>query len=144
MIICVYLQVRLVFEEPESGVTVVKLTHTDVPEEDRWVFDWEFGNGLGKFCFCFILFGLLYSYLFYPKEISIIILSSNGITSFMHFKTKFYVECCYSFNMKTIQVWGLMYEPWETRHNYTWIESLSVVFKPNNTSFPEKKNDSLI
>ncbi|KAG5060399.1 hypothetical protein JHK87_001428 [Glycine soja] len=27
--------VRLVFEEPESGVTVVKLTHTDVPEEDR-------------------------------------------------------------------------------------------------------------
>ena len=34
VIICVYLQVRLVFEEPESGVTVVKLTHTDVPEED--------------------------------------------------------------------------------------------------------------
>jgi len=31
----VYLQVRLVFEEPEAGVTVVKLTHTDVPEEDR-------------------------------------------------------------------------------------------------------------
>lgn len=28
--------VRLVFEEPESGVTVVKLTHTDVPEEDRY------------------------------------------------------------------------------------------------------------
>ncbi|KAL2320872.1 hypothetical protein Fmac_029841 [Flemingia macrophylla] len=27
--------VRLVFEEPEAGVTVVKLTHTDVPEEDR-------------------------------------------------------------------------------------------------------------
>lgn len=27
------------FEEPESGVTVVKLTHTDVPEEDRLVFD---------------------------------------------------------------------------------------------------------
>ena len=35
VIICVYLQVRLEFEEPESGVTVVKLTHTDVPEEDR-------------------------------------------------------------------------------------------------------------
>lgn len=30
-----FLQVRLVFEEPEPGVTVVKLTHTDVPEEDR-------------------------------------------------------------------------------------------------------------
>ncbi|XP_027351847.1 activator of 90 kDa heat shock protein ATPase homolog isoform X3 [Abrus precatorius] len=28
--------VRLVFEEPESGVTVVKLTHSDVPEEDRY------------------------------------------------------------------------------------------------------------
>ncbi|XP_004497884.1 uncharacterized protein [Cicer arietinum] len=28
--------VRIVFEEPESGVTVVKLTHTDVPEEDRY------------------------------------------------------------------------------------------------------------
>lgn len=32
---CELLQVRIVFEEPESGVTVVKLTHTDVPEEDR-------------------------------------------------------------------------------------------------------------
>ncbi|KAJ1396054.1 START-like domain superfamily [Sesbania bispinosa] len=29
-------QVRLVFEEPEPGVTIVKLTHTDVPEEDRY------------------------------------------------------------------------------------------------------------
>ncbi|KAL5059493.1 hypothetical protein RYX36_031097 [Vicia faba] len=29
-------QVKLVFEEPEPGVTVVKLTHTDVPEEDRY------------------------------------------------------------------------------------------------------------
>ncbi|KAM3288810.1 activator of 90 kDa heat shock protein ATPase isoform X1 [Capsicum chacoense] len=28
--------VRIVFEEPQSGVTVVKLTHTDVPEEDRY------------------------------------------------------------------------------------------------------------
>ncbi|XAR68611.1 hypothetical protein NMG60_11003798 [Bertholletia excelsa] len=28
--------VRLSFEEPEPGVTVVKLTHTDVPEEDRY------------------------------------------------------------------------------------------------------------
>ncbi|KAL6502795.1 hypothetical protein OROHE_024222 [Orobanche hederae] len=28
--------VRLTFEEPESGVTVVKLTHTDIPEEDRY------------------------------------------------------------------------------------------------------------
>ncbi|OIV95458.1 hypothetical protein TanjilG_06920 [Lupinus angustifolius] len=28
--------VRLVLEEPEPGVTVVKLTHTDVPEEDRY------------------------------------------------------------------------------------------------------------
>ncbi|CAJ1967409.1 unnamed protein product [Sphenostylis stenocarpa] len=28
--------VRIVFEEPESGVTVVKLTHSDVPEEDRY------------------------------------------------------------------------------------------------------------
>ncbi|KAJ1399139.1 Cytosolic purine 5-nucleotidase [Sesbania bispinosa] len=30
--------VRLVFEEPELGVTIVKLTHTDVHEEDRPVF----------------------------------------------------------------------------------------------------------
>ncbi|XP_058204845.1 uncharacterized protein LOC131318850 [Rhododendron vialii] len=28
--------VRLTFEEPEPGVTVVKLTQTDVPEEDRY------------------------------------------------------------------------------------------------------------
>ncbi|KAK4378062.1 hypothetical protein RND71_004358 [Anisodus tanguticus] len=28
--------VRITFEEPQSGVTVVKLTHTDVPEEDRY------------------------------------------------------------------------------------------------------------
>ncbi|EYU39956.1 hypothetical protein ABFS82_10G173300 [Erythranthe guttata] len=28
--------VRLTFEEPNSGTTVVKLTHTDVPEEDRY------------------------------------------------------------------------------------------------------------
>ncbi|PIM97799.1 hypothetical protein CDL12_29728 [Handroanthus impetiginosus] len=28
--------VRLTFDEPESGVTVVKLTHVDVPEEDRY------------------------------------------------------------------------------------------------------------
>ncbi|KAH1060764.1 hypothetical protein GYH30_004293 [Glycine max] len=28
--------VRIVFEEPEDGVTVVKLTHSDVPEEDRY------------------------------------------------------------------------------------------------------------
>lgn len=31
------LQVRLTFDEPESGVTIVKLIHTDVPEEDRLV-----------------------------------------------------------------------------------------------------------
>ncbi|XWS43257.1 hypothetical protein CRYUN_Cryun16bG0087400 [Craigia yunnanensis] len=28
--------VRLVFDEPEPGVTLIKLTHTDVPEEDRY------------------------------------------------------------------------------------------------------------
>ncbi|OIW03292.1 hypothetical protein TanjilG_09939 [Lupinus angustifolius] len=28
-------EVRLVFEEPEVGVTIVKLTHSDVLEEDR-------------------------------------------------------------------------------------------------------------
>ncbi|TKY53244.1 Activator of 90 kDa heat shock protein ATPase-like 1 [Spatholobus suberectus] len=28
--------VRIVFEEPEAGVTFVKLTHNDVPEEDRY------------------------------------------------------------------------------------------------------------
>ncbi|XP_052176022.1 uncharacterized protein LOC127790517 [Diospyros lotus] len=28
--------VRLAFDEPEPGITVVKLTHTDVPEEDRY------------------------------------------------------------------------------------------------------------
>lgn len=28
-------QVKITFEEPEPGVTVVNLTHTDVPEEDR-------------------------------------------------------------------------------------------------------------
>lgn len=31
------MQVRLTFDEPESGVTVVHLSHTDVPEEDRLV-----------------------------------------------------------------------------------------------------------
>lgn len=31
-------QVRLTFEELEAGVTIVKLAHTDVPEEDRLVF----------------------------------------------------------------------------------------------------------
>lgn len=29
------LQVRLSLDEPEPGVTVVKLTHADIPEEDR-------------------------------------------------------------------------------------------------------------
>ncbi|XP_075474410.1 uncharacterized protein LOC142505345 [Primulina tabacum] len=29
-------KVRLSFDEPESGVTVVKLTHADIPEEDRY------------------------------------------------------------------------------------------------------------
>ncbi|EPS71645.1 hypothetical protein M569_03115 [Genlisea aurea] len=29
-------KVRLSFEEPEAGVTVVKLTHSDIPEEDRY------------------------------------------------------------------------------------------------------------
>ncbi|PWA19122.1 aha1 domain-containing protein [Artemisia annua] len=29
-------KVRLVLEEPEPGVTVVNLTQTDVPEEDRY------------------------------------------------------------------------------------------------------------
>ncbi|CAN8270109.1 unnamed protein product [Cochlearia groenlandica] len=28
--------VKITFEEPEAGVTIVKLTHTDVPEEDRY------------------------------------------------------------------------------------------------------------
>lgn len=43
-----YLQVRLSLDEPEPGVTIVKLTHTDIPEEDRLVFvDW----------FCFLQFG---------------------------------------------------------------------------------------
>ncbi|PIM98195.1 hypothetical protein CDL12_29327 [Handroanthus impetiginosus] len=32
----IIMQVRLTFEEPESGVTIVKLTHNDVPEEDRY------------------------------------------------------------------------------------------------------------
>ncbi|KAF2584409.1 hypothetical protein F2Q70_00037457 [Brassica cretica] len=28
--------VRITFEEPEPGVTIVNLTHTDIPEEDRY------------------------------------------------------------------------------------------------------------
>ncbi|KAL6986979.1 hypothetical protein U1Q18_012739 [Sarracenia purpurea var. burkii] len=32
----IHSMVRLVFEEPEPGLTVVKLTQTDVPEEDRY------------------------------------------------------------------------------------------------------------
>ncbi|PIN07813.1 hypothetical protein CDL12_19632 [Handroanthus impetiginosus] len=32
----IFSTVRLTFEEPEPGVTIVKLTHTDVPEEDRY------------------------------------------------------------------------------------------------------------
>lgn len=35
--ICLVLQVRLTMEEPEPGLTVVKLNHVDVPEEDRLV-----------------------------------------------------------------------------------------------------------
>lgn len=31
-------QVKLTFDEPEPGVTIVKLVHSDVPEEDRLVF----------------------------------------------------------------------------------------------------------
>jgi hypothetical protein len=31
------MQVRMVFDEPESGVTIIKLKQTDVPEEDRYV-----------------------------------------------------------------------------------------------------------
>ena len=31
------LQVRLTFDEPEPGITIVKLIHSDVPEEDRLV-----------------------------------------------------------------------------------------------------------
>lgn len=31
------LQVRLTLEEPEPGLTVVKLNHVDVPDEDRLV-----------------------------------------------------------------------------------------------------------
>ena len=30
-------QVKIAFEEPEPGVTIVNLTHTDIPEEDRLV-----------------------------------------------------------------------------------------------------------
>ena len=33
---------RIVFDEPEPGVTVIKLTHSDVPEEDKLVFDYGF------------------------------------------------------------------------------------------------------
>lgn len=32
------LQVRLTLDEPEPGVTIVKLIQTDIPEEDRLVF----------------------------------------------------------------------------------------------------------
>ncbi|KAH9608993.1 hypothetical protein KSS87_000178 [Heliosperma pusillum] len=32
----VFSTVKLTFEEPETGVTLVKLVQTDVPEEDRW------------------------------------------------------------------------------------------------------------
>ena len=31
------MQVRLTFDEPESGVTIIKLKQTDVPEEDKYV-----------------------------------------------------------------------------------------------------------
>lgn len=31
------LQVRIAFDEPEPGLTVVKLTQTGIPEEDRLV-----------------------------------------------------------------------------------------------------------
>lgn len=34
---CWFVQVKLTFEEPEAGVTIVKLVQTDVPEEDRFV-----------------------------------------------------------------------------------------------------------
>ncbi|WOK91943.1 hypothetical protein Cni_G00634 [Canna indica] len=31
-----FMQVRLTFDEPEQGVTIVKLTQTDIPEEDKY------------------------------------------------------------------------------------------------------------
>lgn len=31
------MQVRLTFDEPEAGVTIIKLKQTDVPEEDKYV-----------------------------------------------------------------------------------------------------------
>ena len=34
-LICSFLQVTLAIDEPEPGLTVVKLTHVDIPEEDR-------------------------------------------------------------------------------------------------------------
>lgn len=37
LVLNVGFQVKLVLDEPEPGVTIVKLTHTDVPEEDRLV-----------------------------------------------------------------------------------------------------------
>lgn len=36
-IVLLTFQVKIAFEEPEAGVTIVNLTHTDVPEEDRLV-----------------------------------------------------------------------------------------------------------
>lgn len=35
--ICYLVQVILTLEEPEVGLTVVKLTQTNVPDEDRYV-----------------------------------------------------------------------------------------------------------
>lgn len=50
------LQVRLVLDEPEAGVTTVKLTHSDIPEEDRLV--------LSNYIVCFVMdCGVLVVYL---------------------------------------------------------------------------------
>lgn len=50
---------RLDFEEPEPGVTVIKLTHTDIPEEDRWVSP----MGFFHFCLRFLYYAEVYSFL---------------------------------------------------------------------------------
>lgn len=55
------MQVRLAFEEPEPGVTIVKLRQTDVPEEDRQICFASLRFVLTSFSFFFNL-RLMYIY----------------------------------------------------------------------------------
>jgi len=44
--------IRIVFEEPEGGVIVVKLTHSDVSEEDEYGNVWFWNLRFSRYYLC--------------------------------------------------------------------------------------------